>query len=135
MSEQDEAARDAAIEAAWIKWMKADRFPLVLASMNSPQASPSVDFMAGFDAGAAHARAAAVDGFKQAVIAEPELPEAMPDEMWEAIQGLVATKDKEEMQEILRITVRLTKSIIINSMEAVAAEMKEAKGDEQTNEN
>lgn len=44
-----------------------------------------------------------------AIDAEPELPGEMPDEMWEAIKN-----DKDAMTELLRITVRATKSGIKN---------------------
>ena len=45
---------------------------------------------------------------EKAINDEPELPDDMPDEMWEAIRN-----DRDAMAEALRIVVRLTKSGIL----------------------
>lgn len=44
------------------------------------------------------------EAFMKAVDDEPEYPDSMPDEMWEAING-----DRDAVIESLRLTVRLTK--------------------------
>lgn len=47
----------------------------------------------------------------KAVEDEPELPGQMPDEMWAMING-----DRDAIEELLRITVRQTKSGIIERL-------------------
>lgn len=47
----------------------------------------------------------------KAVEDEPELPGRMPDEMWAMING-----DRDAIEELLRITVRQTKSGIIERL-------------------
>lgn len=52
-----------------------------------------------------------VDEAIAAIDAEPELPDDMPDEMWDACR-----KDRDTMQEALRVVVRLTKEGITNRL-------------------
>ena len=45
----------------------------------------------------------------KAIEDENELDDSMPEEMWESIIMIVSNKDKEAMEECLRIGIRLTK--------------------------
>lgn len=56
---------------------------------------------------------------RAAVMAEPELPGDMPDEMWEAL-----SKDKESAAECLRIVVRQTKSGILQRLNLKASNVR-----------
>lgn len=57
--------------------------------------------------------------FTKAIDDEPELPDGMPDEMWQAICGIVDIRDRPTMQELLRITVRTTKRCIQERAKAI----------------
>jgi len=48
---------------------------------------------------------------RAAAMAEPELPDDMPDEMWEAYRS-----DRATMQEAMRVVVRLTRDGILSRL-------------------
>ena len=48
---------------------------------------------------------------RAAAMAEPELPDEMPDEMWEACRS-----DRATMQEAMRVVVRLTRDGILGRL-------------------
>jgi len=54
---------------------------------------------------------------RQCIRAEPEYPDEMSDEMWEAMKMAVRNDDKEAMMECFRIAVRQTKNGILERLE------------------
>lgn len=58
-----------------------------------------------------HERVFTESEVRASAMAEPELPDEMPDEMWEACKS-----DRATMQEALRVVVRLTRDGILGRL-------------------